>query len=57
MKQSAKAVSAGSPAKQVAGFIAKFDSRMAKLIAEVRAALRKRFPPRANGSMTITTSS
>jgi hypothetical protein len=44
MKQSAKAVSAGSPAKQVAGFIAKFDSRMAKLIAEVRAALRKRFP-------------
>ena len=33
-----------SPASQVAGFIAKFDSKNAKLIREVRAALRKRFP-------------
>jgi hypothetical protein len=44
VKQSAKAVSAKSPAKQVAGFIGKFDSGAARLIRAVRAALRKRFP-------------
>jgi hypothetical protein len=33
-----------SSAEQVAGFLAKFEPRMAKLIREVRAALRKRFP-------------
>ena len=33
-----------SPAKQVAGFIAKFDPQVAKLVRDVRAALRKRFP-------------
>ena len=33
-----------SPARQVAGFIAKFDSRVAKVIRASRAALRKRFP-------------
>jgi hypothetical protein len=33
-----------SPAKQVDGFIAKFDPAMGKLIRLIRAALRKRFP-------------
>ena len=33
-----------SPAKQVDGFIAKFDPAMGKLIRSIRAALRKRFP-------------
>ena len=32
------------PARQVAGFIAKFDPKVAKQIRAVRAALRKRFP-------------
>jgi hypothetical protein len=44
VRQSAKAVSTKSPAKQVAGFIGKFDSGAARLIRAVRAALRKRFP-------------
>jgi len=44
VKQSAKAVPAESPTEQVAGFIAKFDSGVAKLIRDARAALRKRFP-------------
>lgn len=44
MKQSANAVSTESPAKQVAGFIAKFDSKVALRIRAVRASLRKRFP-------------
>jgi hypothetical protein len=42
--KSAEPVSAESPDKQVADFIAKFDSRVAKLIRTSRAALRKRFP-------------
>jgi hypothetical protein len=32
------------PAKQVAGFIAKFDPRMTRLIGETRKAMRRRFP-------------
>jgi hypothetical protein len=43
-KPIAKRASPDSPAKQVAGFIAKFDTKMAKQIRAVRAALRKRFP-------------
>jgi len=34
----------GSPATQLAGFIAKFDPKIARFIRSVRAALRKRFP-------------
>jgi len=37
-------VSAESPAKQIAGFIAKFDPKVAKLIRSLRVAVRKRFP-------------
>jgi hypothetical protein len=33
-----------SPARQVAGFVAKFDPRVARLVRSARAALRKRFP-------------
>ena len=44
MRERGKAECTESPAKQVAGFIAKFDSRVAKLIGTSRAALRKRFP-------------
>ena len=33
-----------SPAKQVAGFIAKFDPAIAKLVRSARSVLRKRFP-------------
>jgi hypothetical protein len=40
----AKAGSSPNVEKQIDGFIAKFDPKMAKLIREVRAALRKRFP-------------
>jgi hypothetical protein len=35
---------ANSPAKQVAGFIAKFDPPIAKLTRECRSVIRKRFP-------------
>ena len=35
---------ADSPAKQVAGFIAKFDPAIAKLTRSCRSALRKRYP-------------
>ena len=35
---------AGSPAQQLAGFVAKFDPAVAKLIRSARRALRKRFP-------------
>lgn len=38
------AESSGSPAKEVAGFIAKFDPAIAKLVRSARSALRKRFP-------------
>lgn len=39
-----KAASSESSAKQIAGFIGKFDPKMQKVIREMRAALRKRFP-------------
>jgi hypothetical protein len=35
---------AGSPEQQLDGFIAKFDAKNAKLIREIRAFLRRRFP-------------
>lgn len=44
MKQVAKTNSDESPGKQVAGFIAKFDPALAKLVRSARAVLRKRFP-------------
>jgi Domain of unknown function (DU1801) len=44
MKQKARPVPAGSSAKQIAGFIAKFDPAVGKLIRSTRVALRKRFP-------------
>jgi len=40
----AKTKSVESPAKQVAGFIAKFDPAIAKLTRAARVAMRKRFP-------------
>jgi len=42
--QRAKPHSTESNANQVAGFIAKFDPQIAKLIRAVRAVLRRRFP-------------
>ena len=50
MKRSAKtstAVSLESPAKQLAGFIARFDPSIAKLVRAARTVLRKRFLPTA----------
>jgi hypothetical protein len=44
MKQKANSISVVSPAKQIAGFISKFDPAVAKLIISVRSALRNRFP-------------
>ncbi|MFY9688371.1 MAG: hypothetical protein WA369_07820 [Candidatus Acidiferrales bacterium] len=44
MKRNAKTGSIESPAKQLAGFIAKFDPAIAKRIRSVRQALQKRFP-------------
>lgn len=44
MKQASKPASAQSPAMQLAGFIAKFDPAMAKLIRSIRKSLRNRFP-------------
>jgi len=44
MQRSSKSLSAESPAKQVAGFIDKFDLPVARLLRACRAALRKRFP-------------
>jgi hypothetical protein len=44
MKQVAKTNSDESAAKQVAGFIAKFDPALAKLVRAARAVVRKRFP-------------
>jgi hypothetical protein len=43
-KPRAKSVSTEPPAKQIAGFIAKFDPKAAKLIRSLRVALRKLFP-------------
>jgi hypothetical protein len=44
MKQSSKPARVESPGMQLAGFIAKFDPRVAKLIRSARSAVRKRFP-------------
>jgi len=44
MKPKTKPAPTASPAKQIAGFIAKFDPKVAKLIRSLRTAVRKRFP-------------
>ena len=44
MKRAPSAVQKGTPAQQLAGFIAKFDPALAKQIHAARQALRKRFP-------------
>jgi hypothetical protein len=44
VKKSVQSVPAASPAKQIAGFIAKFDPDVARVIRSSRATLRKRFP-------------
>jgi hypothetical protein len=44
MKKSVRSTSTASPAKQIAGFIAKFDPEVARVIRSARAVLRKRFP-------------
>ncbi len=44
MNQNSKSARAKSPGKQLAGFIAKFDPRIAKLIRSARSAVRRRFP-------------
>jgi hypothetical protein len=44
VKKSLQSAPAASPAKQIAGFIAKFDPEVARVIRSSRAALRKRFP-------------
>lgn len=46
-KQTAKTNPSESPAKQLAGFIAKFDPSIAKLVRAARTVLRKRFFPTA----------
>jgi Domain of unknown function (DU1801) len=43
-EKKATAVSLDSPAKQLAGFMAKFDARVGKLIRSTRLAVRRRFP-------------
>src|SRR6202048_1273183 len=43
MKKKVSAVSLDSPAKRLAGFIAKFDTRVGKLIRSTRLAVRRRF--------------
>lgn len=44
MKKPVKLVSAESPTKQLASFIAKFDPTVARLIRSSRSVMRKRFP-------------
>jgi len=44
MKRPKKTAPAASPAKQLAGFISKFDPKIAKQIRDCRTILRKRFP-------------
>jgi len=44
VRRPAKTPSTESPAKQVAGFIAKFDPAIAKLVRAARSVLRKKFP-------------
>ncbi len=43
-KRDAPVAATGSPAKQLAGFVAKYDPAVAKLARAARAALRKRLP-------------
>jgi hypothetical protein len=44
MRKTARPASSASPAKQLAGFLAKFDSKIVRQIRAARQALRKRFP-------------
>jgi hypothetical protein len=44
LKKIAKPKLAGPPTKQLAGFIAKFDPKIGKLIRAMHQALRKRYP-------------
>ena len=44
MKRMTKTQPAGPPSRQLAGFIAKFDPAVARLVRSTRAALRRRFP-------------
>jgi hypothetical protein len=44
MKKKANAASLESPSKQLGGFIAKFDTRVGKLIRSTRSAVWRRFP-------------
>jgi hypothetical protein len=44
VKKSAQSAATASPAKQIAGFISKFDPEVARVIRSTRAMLRKRFP-------------
>jgi hypothetical protein len=44
VKKSPRSATTASPAKQITGFIAKFDPKVARVIRSSRAALRKRFP-------------
>src|SRR6202162_3156128 len=44
MGKKVNAASLESPTKQLAGFIAKFDTRVGKLIRSTRSAVRRRFP-------------
>src|ERR1700746_2946045 len=44
MKKTGKPVSAESPTEQLAGFLAKLDPKVAKLVRTARAALRQKFP-------------
>lgn len=44
MKRSPKGVASASPAKQLAGFIAKFDPAIVRLVRPARAILRQQFP-------------
>src|SRR2546423_1587592 len=44
MKRVGKDRAAGSPARQLAGFVGKFDPAVAKVVRSARAVLRKRLP-------------
>jgi hypothetical protein len=44
MKEKKRNATTAPPAKQIAGFIAKFDPKIAKQIRACRSALKKRFP-------------
>jgi hypothetical protein len=44
VKKSAQSAATASPAKQIAGFISKFDPEVARVIRSARVTLRKRFP-------------